>query len=250
MLSSGITAYSFRPLLCQGRRARVIQAGNICINTVHSRTFLFRNPQPNDLLVIMKLGYLNITLIVLCSNSRVGMLFHRSPPFWFSVGVLVQQRLFIYLCPPVDVGSQDHTLLEAGWQAGRGPLPLQASSGAWSLRFSWPAEASFPSSSWGRVAWPAAAVLSPGCTHTEFVRGRRLLRCLTPVPTWATGTCRWFPKPKFLCLRHSEARQTETQQFGAEKGSLQGHTWRMGGLCPHKTPNSWKCFSKAILKAM
>ena len=56
--------------------------------------------------------------------------------------------------------------------------------------------------------------------------------------------------PKFICLMHSEAKQTETQEFGAEKSSLQGHARRMGGLCPHKTPNSWKCFSKAVLKAM
>ena len=31
---------------------------------------------------------------------------------------------------------------------------------------------------------------------------------------------------KFVCLTHSEAKQTETLAFGAEKGLLQGHARR------------------------
>ena len=42
--------------------------------------------------------------------------------------------------------------------------------------------------------------------------------------------------------------QTETLEFEAEKGLLQGHERRMGGWCLKKTPNSWKGFSKAFLK--
>ena len=38
-------------------------------------------------------------------------------------------------------------------------------------------------------------------------------------------------KPKFMCLTHSEAKQTETSGFGAEKGLLQGQARRMGGSC-------------------
>ena len=35
---------------------------------------------------------------------------------------------------------------------------------------------------------------------------------------------------KSLCLTHSEAKQTETLEFGAEQGLLQGQARRMGGL--------------------
>ena len=42
---------------------------------------------------------------------------------------------------------------------------------------------------------------------------------------------------KFLCPTHSEAKQTKTLEFGAEKGLLQGQAKRMGGLCS-KTPKS------------
>ena len=51
---------------------------------------------------------------------------------------------------------------------------------------------------------------------------------------------------KFLCPTHSEAKQTETSEFGAEKGLLKGHARRTGGSCPPKpqTPQrvSAKCF--------
>ena len=52
-----------------------------------------------------------------------------------------------------------------------------------------------------------------------------------------------------LCVMHSEAKQTETSEFGAEKGLLQGHARRTGGLSSPQTPNSLKDFSKAFLKA-
>ena len=37
---------------------------------------------------------------------------------------------------------------------------------------------------------------------------------------------------KFVCLTHSEAKQTELSEFGAEKGILveEVPTWKMGGL--------------------
>ena len=44
-------------------------------------------------------------------------------------------------------------------------------------------------------------------------------------------------EPKFVCLMHSEAKQTETSEFGAEKGLLQGHAKKTGALCS-KYPNS------------
>ena len=36
---------------------------------------------------------------------------------------------------------------------------------------------------------------------------------------------------KSMCLMHSEAKQTETSEFGAEKCLLQGQARRMGSLC-------------------
>jgi len=33
---------------------------------------------------------------------------------------------------------------------------------------------------------------------------------------------------KFMCLTHSEAKQTKSLEFGAEKGVLQGQARRMG----------------------
>ena len=38
----------------------------------------------------------------------------------------------------------------------------------------------------------------------------------------------------FMCPTHSEAKQTKMSEFGAQKGLLQGHARRMGGLCPPK----------------
>ena len=39
---------------------------------------------------------------------------------------------------------------------------------------------------------------------------------------------------KFVCPTHSEAKQTKMSEFGTEKGLLQGHARRTGGLCPPK----------------
>ena len=52
----------------------------------------------------------------------------------------------------------------------------------------------------------------------------------------------------FLCLTRSEAKQTETSEFGAEKGLLLGCARRQVDRAP-KAPNSSKGFSKALLKA-
>ena len=38
-------------------------------------------------------------------------------------------------------------------------------------------------------------------------------------------------KRKFMCLGHSEAKQTEMLEFGAEKGLLQGQGGRTSGSC-------------------
>ena len=35
-------------------------------------------------------------------------------------------------------------------------------------------------------------------------------------------------KQKFMCQRHSDAKQSEMLEFGAEKGLLEGHAWGMG----------------------
>ena len=51
-----------------------------------------------------------------------------------------------------------------------------------------------------------------------------------------------------MCLTHSESKQTETSEFGAEKGLLQGQAKRMGNLCS-KTPNSPMVFGEKFLKS-
>ena len=50
-----------------------------------------------------------------------------------------------------------------------------------------------------------------------------------------------------MCPMHSEAKQTETSEFGAEKGLLQGHARRTGGLYP-KNPELPKEFQQSIFK--
>ena len=35
-------------------------------------------------------------------------------------------------------------------------------------------------------------------------------------------------KQKFMCQMHSEAKQSEMLEFGAEKGLLEGHAWGIG----------------------
>ena len=47
---------------------------------------------------------------------------------------------------------------------------------------------------------------------------------------------------------HSEARQTETSESGAEKGLLQSHARRRGISCPEKSQLA-RGFDKALLKA-
>ena len=47
---------------------------------------------------------------------------------------------------------------------------------------------------------------------------------------------------------HSEARLTETSEFGAEKGLLQGRARRRGISCPEKSQLA-QGFDKALLKA-
>ena len=48
------------------------------------------------------------------------------------------------------------------------------------------------------------------------------------------STFRVVTKCKFVCPMHSEVKQTKTSEFGAEKGSLQGHARGTGGSCPPK----------------
>jgi len=50
-----------------------------------------------------------------------------------------------------------------------------------------------------------------------------------------------------MCPTHSEARQTETYDFGAQKGLLQGHSRRMGGSCPPR-PHTLLGFQQSIFK--
>ena len=52
-------------------------------------------------------------------------------------------------------------------------------------------------------------------------------------------------KGKFVCLRHSKAKQIETSEFGAEKSLFGGRARKLvsGAL---KTLNSPKDFSKAF----
>ena len=51
---------------------------------------------------------------------------------------------------------------------------------------------------------------------------------------------------KFKCPMHSEAKQTKTLEFGAEKGLLQGLAVRMSGSCS-ETLNSLMVFWKKFL---
>ena len=44
-------------------------------------------------------------------------------------------------------------------------------------------------------------------------------------------------KPKFIGPKHSEVKQTETSEFGTNKGLLQGQARRTDGSCS-KDPNS------------
>ena len=41
-------------------------------------------------------------------------------------------------------------------------------------------------------------------------------------------------EPEFVCLMYSEAKQTETLEFGAEKGFLQGPGKENGWLVPKR----------------
>ena len=53
---------------------------------------------------------------------------------------------------------------------------------------------------------------------------------------------------QFVGPAHSEAKQTEVSECGAEKGLLQDHARRQVARAP-QTPNSPKRFRKAFLKA-
>ena len=55
-------------------------------------------------------------------------------------------------------------------------------------------------------------------------------------------------EPKFVCLTHSEAKQTKTSEYRAEKVLLQGQARRMDGSCL-KDLNSPMVFGKEFLKA-
>ena len=51
-----------------------------------------------------------------------------------------------------------------------------------------------------------------------------------------------------MCLMHSEAKQTETLEFGAKKGLLQGPNKEYGSLYA-RDPNSPMVFREEFLKA-
>ena len=55
-------------------------------------------------------------------------------------------------------------------------------------------------------------------------------------------------KHKFVCQMHSEAKQTETSEFGAEKSLLQGHARRMGDSAS-KTTELLTVFREKFLQA-
>ena len=50
-----------------------------------------------------------------------------------------------------------------------------------------------------------------------------------------------------MCRTHSEAKQTEMSEFGAEEGLLQGHAKRQGGSCPEKPPAPQRVLAKHSL---
>lgn len=54
-------------------------------------------------------------------------------------------------------------------------------------------------------------------------------------------------KCKFMCLVHSEAKQSKTLGLGTEKDSLLGHARRMGGSYP-TNPQFPKGFQQTIFK--
>ena len=60
--------------------------------------------------------------------------------------------------------------------------------------------------------------------------------------------CQNVTRCKFVCSMHSEAKQTEKLEFGAEKGLLQGHVRRWAARA-QKTQNFSKGFCKGSLKA-
>ena len=66
-----------------------------------------------------------------------------------------------------------------------------------------------------------------------------------------TKTCRHIVttecKCKFVCPTHSEAKQTETLEVGAEKDLLQGHAGRKGGSYP-KSPELLEGFQQSTFK--
>ena len=53
-------------------------------------------------------------------------------------------------------------------------------------------------------------------------------------------------KPKLICQAHSEPKQCEMSEFGAEKGLLQGQARGMGSLCS-KDLNSPMVFRKGFI---
>ena len=56
-------------------------------------------------------------------------------------------------------------------------------------------------------------------------------------------------KPNFICPMHNEAKQTKTsEEFGSEKGSLQGNARRRVAPDP-KNSELLKGVSRALLKA-
>ena len=77
--------------------------------------------------------------------------------------------------------------------------------------------------------------------HVFLTSDTSVLAYLTKVITHVT-------EHKVLCLTHSEAKQKDMSEFGAEKGLFQSQARRMERLIPSKSPNFLQGFSKAFLK--
>ena len=85
-----------------------------------------------------------------------------------------------------------------------------------------------------QMVWPwAPASFKFLILSQRFVLIRKLLLLKASLCAWRIG----------------RPNNAETSAFGAEKGLLQGHARRTGGLCPKKTPNSPTGLSKLLLKA-
>ena len=66
--------------------------------------------------------------------------------------------------------------------------------------------------------------------------------------TWVPCHILGWYQLKFMCLLHSEVKQTVLSEFEAQKVLLQGHEQRPGGLCPKKLGPPWSVLAKHFLR--